>query len=63
MFVGVLNTLVHAPESAGLKPLPPTVTAVPAGPPFGVRVIVGAIVLTVKVAEPVSPVLPLTVTT
>jgi hypothetical protein len=63
MFVGVLKTLVHAPASPLLKPLPPTVTAVPAEPPVGVRVMVGAVVVTVKVAAPVSPVLPLTVTT
>jgi hypothetical protein len=54
MLVGLLNTLagdaLHEPTSLGLKPLPVIVTAVPAGPLFGVRVIVGAVAVTVKVA-------------
>jgi len=63
IFVGVLRTLVHDPTSAELKPLPVTVTPVLGAPALGVRVIVGRFVVTVNVAAPVSPLLPLTVTT
>jgi hypothetical protein len=51
----------HVPASAVLKPLPVNVTPVPEGPPVGLRVIVGAFVVTVKVALAASPLLPVTV--
>jgi len=55
---------VHRPApapSAVLKPVPATVTPVPIGPPVGLTVITGAFDVTVKVADPVSPVIPVTV--
>ena len=52
---------VHDPASAALKPLPPTVTPVPDGPPVGLRVIMGAFDVTVKLALAESPVVPVTV--
>jgi len=49
--------------SAAANPLPVTLTAVPAGPALGVRVIAGVGVVTVKVAVAKSPVgLPRTLT-
>jgi len=45
---------LQRPASAALKPVPPTVTPVPEGPPVGERVIVGVFVVTVKVALAVS---------
>ena len=58
--VGDCRTL-HRPASAALKPVPPTVTPVPEGPPVGETVVVGAFVVTVKVVLAESPVLPVTV--
>ena len=51
---------IAQPVSAVLNPLPVTVTEVPAGPELGVRVILGAGRVTVKVAEAKSVVLPVT---
>ncbi len=45
---GVLE-YVHRARSAVLKPLPVTVTSVPAGPEFGVSVIDGEVVVTMNV--------------
>ncbi len=50
-----------AAASAGANPLPLTVTVIPAGPEFGVSVIVGDAVETTNVAWPKSPELPVTV--
>ena len=49
----VIDAPVHV--SVGLNPLPEIVTTVPVGPEFGVAVIVGTVVETVKVAVPKSP--------
>jgi hypothetical protein len=51
ILLGLLVVGLHAPESPRLKPLPDIVTAVPAGPEFGVRVREGIVVVTTKVAE------------
>ena len=53
---------LHRPASAALKPVPPTVIPVPEGPPVGLRVMVGAFDVTVKLALAESPVPPVTVT-
>ena len=52
---------LQSPASAVLNPCPLTETAVPLGPEVGPRVIVGAIVVTVKAAVAKSPLLPVTV--
>ena len=52
--------VIAQPVSAVLNPLPATTTEVPAGPELGVRVILGAGWVTVKVAVAKSPVDPLT---
>jgi hypothetical protein len=59
--VGDCTSGVHVPTSAALKPLPDMITPVPIGPPVGLTVIVGALVVTVKVALALSPVVPVTV--
>jgi len=59
MLSGVLAMLQDV--SAVLNPLPKIVTAVPAGPVLGTRVIVGAGEVTVNVALAKSPLLPVAV--
>jgi len=63
MFEGLLEITHATAASPLLKPLPPIETAVPLGPPLGVRVMVGEVVVMVKVAVPKSPVVPRTFTT
>jgi len=53
----------QSPESAVLKPLPVTETAVPLLPVLGLRIIVGPGTVTVKTPVAKSPLLPVTVTT
>jgi len=63
MFIGTVLPIEHVP-SPGLKPLPPTTTVEPTGPPttvLGVRVILGEYGFTVNVEEAESPPLPVTV--
>lgn len=57
---GVLES-VQAPTSPTANPLPVTVTTVPRGPEVWLRVIFGELVVTVNVAEPKSPSVPVAV--
>lgn len=57
---GVLES-VQGPTSPTANPLPVTVTTVPRGPELGLRVIFGELVVTVNVAEPKSPSVPVAV--
>lgn len=63
MFDGVLKTDVHGPASPVLNPVPVMLIAVETGAVFGVNVRDGMVVVTTKVADAKSPVLPFTVTT
>ena len=53
--------VLHGPASAELKLLPVTATIVPMGPMLGVSTMNGVLTVTVKLAEAVSPVAPVTV--
>jgi len=61
MLLGLLTTVQKVSDVR--NPLPDMVPEVPAGPEFGVILTVALDVVTVKVAEAVSPLLPVTVTT
>jgi hypothetical protein len=61
MFVGEVAT-VHVAVSPVLKPLPVIVTPVKTGPESGERARDGLVVVTMKAAPALSPVLPVTVT-